>query len=253
MFRLGAFHKLLVFLLGADRVGPRPLSPAPSPDGVAKTATTAVSSTSSSSSSSNSSSSNSSSSSSSNSSNSNSSTSSSSATSSNTSSSSGAAAAAAACGGPQKLAIPLPAPSPTSTLQRRWSPAQAKDFGDLHATMATMILNCQLEPSDPQQQKQQHQHQHQHQKRKMQIPLPAEAHVALFGPSAPFYLQELVLASCHTSNVHATSPLVQMLLYVAQGNVDFSRALLREALVGLCLLINEICSTSHKCFFSAPF
>ena len=43
-------------------------------------------------------------------------------------------------------------------------------------------------------------------------------------------LQELVVACCHMSNIEAT-PLVQMLLYVAHDNLDFSRAFLREVLV----------------------
>ena len=47
--------------------------------------------------------------------------------------------------GQKSLAIPLPAPSPTSTLQRRWSQTQAKDFHDLHTTLATMILHCDLQ------------------------------------------------------------------------------------------------------------
>ena len=44
-------------------------------------------------------------------------------------------------------------------------------------------------------------------------------------------LQELVLACCHTTNILATSPIVQMLLYVAKENLNFSRVLLRESLV----------------------
>ena len=143
LFRLGAFHKFLVFLLGADRIGPRPLSPTSSPDSQSKLGT------------------------------------------SSTSSSTSIATTSGSVAGQQKqqLAIPLPAPSPTSTLQRRWSPAQVKDFNDLHATMATMILNCQLEPHSPTQMNSKTGEQ------RPQIPLPTEAHVALYGQSAPFYLQ----------------------------------------------------------------
>ena len=119
---MGAFHKLLIFLLGADRVGPRPLSPISTPENIQK---------------------------------------------------------AAPAG--QKLAIPLPAPSPTSTLQRRWSTAQVKDFTDLHATMATLILSCRLQTTEST---------NNLSNDRMPInTLPPEVHIALYGQSAPFYLQ----------------------------------------------------------------
>ena len=39
------------------------------------------------------------------------------------------------------------------------------------------------------------------------------------------------MAYCHITNTNSSCPIVQMLLHVAKGNLDFSRALLREALV----------------------
>lgn len=123
LFQLGAFRKLLVFLLGADRVGLNPPSPASSPRENNPKPTPSS----------------------------------------------------------QKgLAIPLPAPSPTSTLQRRWSQTQAKDFHDLHTTMSTMILNCDL----------------MHLQGSSEgsvasgiIPVPPEVTAVLHGQSSVFYLQ----------------------------------------------------------------
>jgi hypothetical protein len=87
LFQLGAFRKLLVFVLGADRVGFNPPSPVLSPrENNSKPTPT----------------------------------------------------------GQKSLAKPLPAPSPTFALQRSWSQTQAKDFHDLHTTLATMILHCDL-------------------------------------------------------------------------------------------------------------
>ena len=45
------------------------------------------------------------------------------------------------------------------------------------------------------------------------------------------------MACCHMNNITTTSPLIQMLLYVARGNIEFSRAVLREALVSLNQLV----------------
>lgn len=86
----------------------------------------------------------------------------------------------------KSLAIPLPSPSPTSTLQRRWSQAQAKDFHDLHTTMATMVLNCNIEGQMA---------------KDRAIAMPSEVHVALFGHSAPFYMQVNVMQSISFSTV----------------------------------------------------
>ena len=122
LFKLGAFNKLLVFLLGADRIALRPLSPSAS----------------------------------------------------STSSLPREPVQKAILPNQKSLAIPLPSPSPTSTLQRRWSQAQAKDFHDLHTTMATMILNCNIEGQMV---------------KDCAIAMPSEVHVALYGSSAPFYMQ----------------------------------------------------------------
>lgn len=133
LFQLGAFHKLLVFLLGADKVGPTPLSPITATPREFFSKQTPPS-------------------------------------------------------GQKPLAIPLPAPSPTSTLQRRWSQAQAKDFNDLHATLATMILNCNLETQSPGKCTQ---------NEPGTFSAPAEVHAALFGQSAPFYLQVSIVRQLH--------------------------------------------------------
>ena len=146
MFQLGAFHKLLVFLLGADKVGPCPMSPTAtsSRDFFSKQTPPSV--------------------------------------------------------GQKPLAIPLPAPSPTSTLQRRWSQAQAKDFNDLHAAIATMILSCSLHPqSPPRTVPPEH----------GKLPAPPEVHAALFGQSAPFYLQaSRFLQKCVCTKTSKLIPIV---------------------------------------------
>lgn len=83
---------------------------------------------------------------------------------------------------PKSLAIPLPAPSPTSTLQRRWSQTQAKDFHDLHTTLATMILKCDLSTQN-----------YVKGSNDLEvIPIPAEVAAVLFGHSSSFYLQVFV-------------------------------------------------------------
>ena len=146
----------------------------------------------------------------------------------------------------KSLAIPLPAPSPTSTLQRRWSQTQAKDFYDLHTTLATMILHCDLQVQsssvigcDV---------------NTVRLPTPPEVRSVLYGHSSifyfqviaikrcliilfisnRFYIQELVVACCHSNNISDESSLIRMMLYIARGQLDFSRTLLRETLV--CLI-----------------
>ncbi|KAI9556016.1 hypothetical protein GHT06_018579 [Daphnia sinensis] len=164
LFQLGAFRKLLVFLLGADRVGQSPPSPSSSPRENHSRTTTM---------------------------------------------------------GQKSLAIPLPAPSPTSTLQRRWSQTQAKDFHDLHTTLATLILQCDLQDQDAEV--------HETDNRG-KLATPSDVMAALYGQNSVFYLQELVVACCHLNNISCTSAVIRMLLYAARGKLDFSRALLRETL-----------------------
>lgn len=144
--------------------------------------------------------------------------------------------------GQKSLAIPLPAPSPTSTLQRRWSQTQAKDFHDLHTTLATMILNCDLNAQNSSTKGPDE---------SGILPIPPEVTSVLYGQSSLYYLQvpnflqqfpyklskyfyffqELVVACCHLNNISSASSLIRMLLYVARERLDFSRALLRETLV----------------------
>jgi hypothetical protein len=123
LFQLGAFRKLLVFLLGADRVGFNPPSPVLSPrENNSKPTPT----------------------------------------------------------GQKSLAIPLPAPSPTSTLQRRWSQTQAKDFHDLHTTLATMILHCDLQAQNSSITACDN---------TGRLPTPPEVTSVLYGQSSVFYFQ----------------------------------------------------------------
>ena len=136
LFQLGAFRKLLVFLLGADRIGLNPPSPVSSPrENNPKPTPTSQ----------------------------------------------------------KSLAIPLPAPSPTSTLQRRWSQTQAKDFHDLHTTLSTMILNCDLHAqgssggSDDS---------------GFLLSVPSEVTAVLHGQSSVFYLQ-VILSSCCILFLHS--------------------------------------------------
>lgn len=127
LFNLGAFHKLLVFLLGVERAGLNVASPASSPrENNTKSIPTSQ----------------------------------------------------------KGLAIPLPSPSPTSTLQRRWSHTQAKDFYDLHATLATMILNCDLQDHDSTVKRSEN---------SGTIPVPPEVVALLYGQNSVFYLQVNVL------------------------------------------------------------
>lgn len=60
------------------------------------------------------------------------------------------------------------------------------------------------------------------------------------------------MACCHMNNITTTSPLIQMLLYVARGNIEFSRAVLREALVSLnqLILLNIVWRLPKVCFYS---
>lgn len=123
LFQLGAFRKLLVFLLGADRVGLSPPSPLSSPrESTSKTTPSSQ----------------------------------------------------------KTLAIPLPAPSPTSTLQRRWSQTQAKDFHDLHNTLATMILNCHLNTQNSTDKVS---------NESAVPPIPMEVTSILYGQNSSYYLQ----------------------------------------------------------------
>jgi hypothetical protein len=71
---------------------------------------------------------------------------------------------------PKSLGMPLLTPSPTSSLQRRWGQAQAKDFYDLHNVIATLILSCNQNSEGF---------------------LHSEVEFILNGPCAPFYLQVL--------------------------------------------------------------
>ena len=68
---------------------------------------------------------------------------------------------------PKSLGIPLLTPSPTSSLQRRWGQAQAKDFYDLHNVIAAMILSSSVHLGS----------------------FLSEVEFVLHGQSAPFYLQ----------------------------------------------------------------
>ena len=69
---------------------------------------------------------------------------------------------------PKSLGMPLLTPSPTSSLQRRWGQAQAKDFYDLHNVIAALILSCNEHSEGF---------------------LHSEVELILHGSCAPFYLQ----------------------------------------------------------------
>jgi hypothetical protein len=82
--------------------------------------------------------------------------------------------------GQKRLAIPLPAPSPTSTLQRRWSQTQAKDFHDLHTTLSTMILHYDLKALSSTVKGCDN---------TGRLPTPSEVKTVVYGHSSIFYLQ----------------------------------------------------------------
>jgi hypothetical protein len=48
------------------------------------------------------------------------------------------------------------------------------------------------------------------------------------------------MAYCHITNINSPCRIVQMLLHIANGNLDFSRSLLREALVIIYFLFHGL-------------
>lgn len=97
--------------------------------------------------------------------------------------------------GQKSLAIPLPAPSPTSTLQRRWSQTQAKDFHDLHTTLATLILQCDLQDADAEVQEADN---------RGRLATPSDVTAALYGQNSVFYLQVFSIQSITFLHVYDT-------------------------------------------------
>ena len=114
-------------------------------------------------------------------------------------------------------------PEKINNRQRKWAPSQNRELGELHVTLATLILACDTTSC---------------QDRAVAIaidtdikllPITQSISTLLYGPLAPLYIREAVSA-CREANTTCVSTIIQGLVHASIGSTTFTDLLMKELL-----------------------
>jgi ubiquitin carboxyl-terminal hydrolase 9/24 len=128
---------------------------------------------------------------------------------------------------------PASSSSDMETGSRRWSSLQSRDFGALHATLATLILNCDVSHARTEvsissdSQKTIQQYQPRTVTAQKYLKMSPEMDRFVFGLDCVRYLREVVHALREVTNCSAIDVLEDMLCYLSYNNTRFTLTLIR--------------------------